>query len=213
MTKEEYENVLTIKCIKTFVVFESNEQDLFISGDLKSLQRNIHEYRERNSVVARTINELHQEVSDTLEERIALEYQLEQLKSFGDQLFSTQMAGLKASSEASGVQIRWDAFQHLTVNIKDVLDYHTGLGGSFSPTLALWRIIIITLEHYDPPHWVSYAICKCLEIHQQPQTSFFVSLFTSYLILLQTLFGQQSTPFLFFRQVKIIQLGVALDRM
>jgi len=54
------------------------------TGDLKSLQRNIHEYRERNSVVARTINELHQEVSDTLEERIALEYQLEQLKSFGD---------------------------------------------------------------------------------------------------------------------------------
>jgi len=60
------------------------------------------------------------------------------------------MAGLKASSEASGVQIRWDAFLHLTVNIEDVLDYHTGLGGSFSPTLALWRIIIITLEHYDP---------------------------------------------------------------
>ena len=66
------------------VMFESNDRVVFISGDLKSLQRSIHEYRERNSVVARTINELHQEVSDTLEERIALEYQLEQLKSFGD---------------------------------------------------------------------------------------------------------------------------------
>jgi RNAse (barnase) inhibitor barstar len=51
---------------------------------LLNLQISIHEYRERNSVVARTINELHQEVSDALEERIALEYQLEQLKSFGD---------------------------------------------------------------------------------------------------------------------------------
>lgn len=51
---------------------------------IKYCQISIHEYRERNSVVARTINELHQEVSDALEERIALEYQLEQLKSFGD---------------------------------------------------------------------------------------------------------------------------------
>ena len=55
-----------------------------VPSDLRGLQISIHEYRERNSVVARTINELHQEVSDTLEERIALEYQLEQLKSFGE---------------------------------------------------------------------------------------------------------------------------------
>lgn len=40
--------------------------------------------RERNSVIARTINELHQEVSDALEERIQLEFHLEQIKSFGD---------------------------------------------------------------------------------------------------------------------------------
>lgn len=53
-------------------------------GDARSLQIRIQEYKERNSVVARTINELHQEVSDTLEERIALEFQLEQLKSFGE---------------------------------------------------------------------------------------------------------------------------------
>lgn len=55
-----------------------------LNRDARSLQISIHEYRERNSCVARTINELHQEVSDALEERIALEYQLEQLKSFGD---------------------------------------------------------------------------------------------------------------------------------
>ena len=50
----------------------------------KNLQVNIHRTRERNSMIARTINELHQEVSDALEERIALEFRLEQLKSFGD---------------------------------------------------------------------------------------------------------------------------------
>ncbi len=52
--------------------------------DPRSLQLRIHQVKERNSVIARTINELHQEVSDTLEERIALEFHLEQLKSFGD---------------------------------------------------------------------------------------------------------------------------------
>ena len=52
--------------------------------DSRSLQMRIHQTREKNSVIARTINELHQEVSDTLEERIALEYHLEQLKSFGE---------------------------------------------------------------------------------------------------------------------------------
>ena len=55
-----------------------------LSRDTRSLQISIQQYKERNSVVARTINELHQEVSDTLEERIALEFQLEQLKSFGE---------------------------------------------------------------------------------------------------------------------------------
>jgi hypothetical protein len=55
-----------------------------LSRDTKLLQISIQQFKERNSVVARTINELHQEVSDTLEERIALEYQLEQLKSFGE---------------------------------------------------------------------------------------------------------------------------------
>merc|ERR1712226_1827232 len=53
--------------------------------DVRALQCKIQEFREKNSVVARTNNELHQEVSDVLEERIALEYQLEQLKSFGDE--------------------------------------------------------------------------------------------------------------------------------
>ena len=52
--------------------------------DCKSFQMNIGQYKEKNSVIARTINELHQEVSDALEERIALEFQLEQLKSFGE---------------------------------------------------------------------------------------------------------------------------------
>lgn len=50
----------------------------------RALQLRIHQMRDKNSVVARTINELHQEVSDTLEERITLEFRLEQLKSFGD---------------------------------------------------------------------------------------------------------------------------------
>ena len=56
-----------------------------LTRDCRALQCKIQEYREKNSVVARTNNELHQEVSDALEERIALEYQLEQLKSFGDE--------------------------------------------------------------------------------------------------------------------------------
>lgn len=56
-----------------------------MTRDCRALQCKIQEYREKNSVIARTINELHQEVSDALEERIALEYQLEQLKSFGDE--------------------------------------------------------------------------------------------------------------------------------
>lgn len=56
-----------------------------MTRDCRALQCKIQEFREKNSVVARTINELHQEVSDALEERIALEYQLEQLKSFGDE--------------------------------------------------------------------------------------------------------------------------------
>ena len=52
--------------------------------DAKSLSMNIQQFKEKNSVIARTINELHQEVSDALEERIALEYQLDQIKSFGE---------------------------------------------------------------------------------------------------------------------------------
>ena len=53
-------------------------------GESRTYEMNIHQYQEKNSVIARTINELHQEVSDALEERIALEFQLEQLKSFGE---------------------------------------------------------------------------------------------------------------------------------
>ena len=53
-----------------------------MSRDCRALQCKIQEIRENNSVVARTINELHQEVSDALEERIALEYQLEQGELF-----------------------------------------------------------------------------------------------------------------------------------
>jgi hypothetical protein len=56
-----------------------------LGRDGRALQCRILEYREKNSVIARTNNELHQEVSDALEERIALEFQLEQLKSFGDE--------------------------------------------------------------------------------------------------------------------------------
>ena len=54
------------------------------TSNARSYHSSIHSLKETNSVVARTINELHQEVSDALEERIALEYQLEQLKSFGE---------------------------------------------------------------------------------------------------------------------------------
>jgi len=50
----------------------------------RSLQLRIHQIKERNCIIARVTNELHQEVSDILEERIALEFHLEQLKSFGD---------------------------------------------------------------------------------------------------------------------------------
>ena len=39
---------------------------------------------EKSPLLTRTVTELGQEVSDTLEERVVLEYQLEQLKSIGN---------------------------------------------------------------------------------------------------------------------------------
>ena len=62
----------------------NSQEKVLPTKESRSFNMNIQQYKEKNSVIARTINELHQEVSDALEERIALEFQLEQLKSFGD---------------------------------------------------------------------------------------------------------------------------------
>ena len=43
----------------------------------------IHKYKESIAMLSRNLGELGQEVNDTLEERVVLEYQLDQLKSIG----------------------------------------------------------------------------------------------------------------------------------
>ena len=54
-----------------------------VSGSSRDLHASIHSLRESVALLARTVGELGQEVSDTTEERVVLEYQLEQLRSIG----------------------------------------------------------------------------------------------------------------------------------
>lgn len=51
--------------------------------DTKELSASIHRYKESIALLSRTVQELSQEVNDTVEERVVLEYQLDQLKSIG----------------------------------------------------------------------------------------------------------------------------------
>jgi len=51
--------------------------------DTKELSTSIHRYKESIALLSRTVQELSQEVNDTVEERVVLEYQLDQLKSIG----------------------------------------------------------------------------------------------------------------------------------
>jgi len=51
--------------------------------DSKELAASLHRYKETIALLGRTVQELSQEVNDTVEERVVLEYQLEQLKTIG----------------------------------------------------------------------------------------------------------------------------------
>jgi len=55
-----------------------------LNRDTKEISASIHKFKESIALLTRTVTELGQEVSDTLEERVVLEYQLEQLKSIGN---------------------------------------------------------------------------------------------------------------------------------
>jgi len=65
---------------------ESNTDDCedILNRDTKEISASIHKLKEGIALLTRTVTELGQEVSDTLEERVVLEYQLEQLKSIGN---------------------------------------------------------------------------------------------------------------------------------
>jgi len=52
--------------------------------DNKQITASIHRYKESIALLSRTVQELSQEVNDTVEERVVLEYQLDQLKTIGN---------------------------------------------------------------------------------------------------------------------------------
>lgn len=54
-----------------------------LGRDTKEISAEIHKYKESIALLSRTLAELGQEVNDTLEERVVLEYQLDQLKAIG----------------------------------------------------------------------------------------------------------------------------------
>jgi len=64
---------------------DSVEDIEYSARDNKEISANIHKYKESVALLTRTVTELNQEVADIMEERVVLEYQLEQLKSFGNQ--------------------------------------------------------------------------------------------------------------------------------
>jgi len=64
---------------------DSTEDMESSSRDNKNILANIHKYKESVALLNRTVAELGQEVADIMEERVVLEYQLEQLKSIGSQ--------------------------------------------------------------------------------------------------------------------------------
>lgn len=61
------------------------ELDSVPGRDIREISANIHKYKESVALLTRTVAELSQEVADIVEERVVLEYQLDQLKSFGSQ--------------------------------------------------------------------------------------------------------------------------------
>lgn len=52
--------------------------------DHREISASIHRYKESIALLGRTVQELSQEVNDTVEERVVLEYQLDQLKTIGN---------------------------------------------------------------------------------------------------------------------------------
>jgi len=63
---------------------ESREEVREVLGrDTREISAEIHKYKESISLLTRHMGELGQEVNDTLEERVVLEYQLDQLKAIG----------------------------------------------------------------------------------------------------------------------------------
>jgi len=64
---------------------DSTEEIHSSARDVREISASIHKKKESVALLTRTVTELSQEVSDIMEERVVLEYQLEQLKSFGNQ--------------------------------------------------------------------------------------------------------------------------------
>jgi len=62
----------------------TDDTEDILNRDTKEISAGIHKFKESIALLTRTVTELGQEVSDTLEERVVLEYQLEQLKSIGN---------------------------------------------------------------------------------------------------------------------------------
>jgi len=61
----------------------TDDCDDILNRDTKEISASIHKFKESIALLTRTVTELGQEVSDTLEERVVLEYQLDQLKTIG----------------------------------------------------------------------------------------------------------------------------------
>jgi len=70
--------------ISTSNTTSSREEAKDLLGrDTREISAEIHKYKESVALLSRTLAELGQEVNDTLEERVVLEYQLDQLKAIG----------------------------------------------------------------------------------------------------------------------------------
>ena len=55
-----------------------------VTRDGRQISASIHKFKESIALLSRALAELGQEVNDTVEERVVLEYQLDQLKSIGN---------------------------------------------------------------------------------------------------------------------------------
>lgn len=66
------------------IVATTSDEVVRDTRDSKEVSVSVHQYKETIAILSRTLAELGQEVADAVEERVVLEYQLDQLKSFGN---------------------------------------------------------------------------------------------------------------------------------